>query len=242
MLIGVGEDKEALGTIEDAAAHERGGSRVSPGSFAEKITFIPNNHEHDLIRLGLFNYYNSDGRRVHFNREQPQHGTHMLSSYIDIYKYALLDGRRLTSTTRTQRDSAGSSLIQTHFNNEGHVGEVRHIFRHKQPGVPGSDDTIMVFVEWMKRSWETPLDDNTFIWGEDDFKELGVDTWEYRVYAAPTDPDYPPLVMPLTEFQCQVGRGAIEFTIPPLWITTTMDRFPTSLAAYGMGNAAGEEE
>lgn len=55
-------------------------------------------------------------------------------------------------------------------------------------------------------------------------KELGVDTWEYNVYAEPANTGYPPTVLPLAHIQCQVGRGKIGFTNPPLWITTTMDR------------------
>ncbi|KAJ7899586.1 hypothetical protein B0H14DRAFT_1655338 [Mycena olivaceomarginata] len=56
------------------------------------------------------------------------------------------------------------------------------------------------------------------------------------------DTNYPPCVMPLAKIRCQVGRGKISYTIPPMWITTTMDRFPSSLAAFGFGKAVGEEE
>jgi hypothetical protein len=54
--------------------------------------------------------------------------------------------------------------------------------------------------------------------------ELSVDTWVYNEYAAPTDTECPPRVMPLASIQCQVARGAIKYTTPPLWITTSMDR------------------
>jgi hypothetical protein len=54
--------------------------------------------------------------------------------------------------------------------------------------------------------------------------ELSVDTWVYNEYAAPTDNECPPPVMPLADVQCQVSRGMVRYTTPPLWITTTMDR------------------
>jgi hypothetical protein len=54
--------------------------------------------------------------------------------------------------------------------------------------------------------------------------ELGVETWLYKEYARPGDVDYPPCVMPLAQIQFQVGRGKIGYTVPPMWITTTMDR------------------
>lgn len=151
-------------TVTELRTVEHGVSRVVPGSIAENSILIQDDH----IRLGLFNYYNRDGPRVHFNRQAPRDGTSMLSAYMDTYNYALLDGRRLASTTRSKRGSAGSSIIQTQYNGEGHVGEIHNIFSHKQPGVPNSDVTVMVSVAWMKRSTETPLDHNSFIWGEDD--------------------------------------------------------------------------
>ncbi len=89
--------------------------------------------------------------------------------------------------------------------------------------------------------------------------ELGVETWVYKQYATPNEPDFPPQVLPLADIRCQVARGKIGYTKPPLWITTTMDRvrfylsnlrtqfsqvqqFPTSLAAYGVGNTTGNDE
>jgi hypothetical protein len=54
--------------------------------------------------------------------------------------------------------------------------------------------------------------------------ELGVETWVYKQYAKPNDPDFPPQVLPMADIRCQVARGKIRYTKPPLWITTTMDR------------------
>ncbi|KAJ7148861.1 hypothetical protein C8R46DRAFT_964921 [Mycena filopes] len=190
------------------------------------------------MRLGLVNYYNANGPKVYLQHSQSTPGTEMLGSYAETYDYALLDGHRLTSTRRSKRNSAASSLIQVQFKGEAYVGEVREIFRHKQTGVPSSETSLLVLVAWMKPSKLTPLDNGSFVWN--DFPELGVDTWQYNTYARPTDTDLdcPPFVIRLEKVQCQVARGKIGFTDPPLWITTTLDRFPTSLLGYGFGQTA----
>ncbi|KAJ7611135.1 hypothetical protein DFH06DRAFT_1373949 [Mycena polygramma] len=239
LLIGTGENKEALGTIQDAAAHdsERTSLRVIPGSIATRAQRVTD----DTMVMALMAYYNKNSTMVHLPRA-PQQQAHaqMLGAFVDIYDYALLDGRRVTSTTRSKRGSAGSSLIQIQFGEDPYVGEIRVLFRHKQTGIPSSESTVLAFISWLKPSPETPLDDNSFIWH--DFPELGVDTWIHNGYAPPNDTSSPPSVLPLADIQCQVSRGTIKYTRPPLWITTTMDRFPTSLEAYGMGSAVGEDE
>ncbi|KAJ6608749.1 hypothetical protein B0H10DRAFT_1955174 [Mycena sp. CBHHK59/15] len=65
----------------------------------------------------------------------------------------------------------------------------------------------MAFVAWMIPSPDTPLDDDKFIWH--DFPELGVETWVYKKYAPPNDPEFPPQILPLSDIQCQVARGKI---------------------------------
>ncbi|KAJ7830963.1 hypothetical protein B0H13DRAFT_1555331, partial [Mycena leptocephala] len=148
----------------------------------------------------------------------------ILGSYVQTYNYALLDGRRIIPTTRARARSAESGLIQIQFKGEAYVGEVRVIFQHDQMGIPGSKDALLAYIKWLKPSNLTPLNNNAFVWN--DFPELGVDTWEFNKYAHPTDPDCdcPPFVIPLSDIQCQVSRGLIKFTKPPIWITTTMDR------------------
>ncbi|KAJ7230789.1 hypothetical protein C8J57DRAFT_1386922 [Mycena rebaudengoi] len=153
----------------------------------------------------------------------------MLGSYTETYDYALLDGRKITSTTHSKRLSAGSSIIQIHFDDvsegsgepEIYAGEVRSIFKHKQSGVPSSEHTLLVYVAWIP--------------------ELSVESWLYEQYAQSNDPKFPPTVIPLSDVECQVSRGKITYTDIPMWITTSMDRFPTSFSAYGMGNATGED-
>ncbi|KAJ7858910.1 hypothetical protein B0H14DRAFT_2254838, partial [Mycena olivaceomarginata] len=143
----------------------------------------------------------------------------MLGSFAETCNYALLDGRRLTPTTRSKRGSAGSSLVQVKFNDELYVGEIPVIFRHKQSGVPSSKQPLLAFVAWMKPSKFIPLNDNSFIWNDCENLPLLL-----AAYALPNDPDFPPHVIPLDNIQCQVARGKIGYTRPPLWIITTMDR------------------
>jgi hypothetical protein len=223
-------------------------SRVSAGSVAEKSTLIGS----DVMRLGLVNHYNKHEPTVHlpFADLPPGSSTKILGSYVQTYNYALLDGRRIIPTTRARARSAESGLIQIQFKGEAYVGEVRVIFQHDQMGIPGSKDALLAYIKWLKPSNLTPLNNNAFVWNDlsvlradtccrPDFvcsPELGVDTWEFNKYAHPTDPDCdcPPFVIPLSDIQCQVSRGLIKFTKPPIWITTTMDRVRSS-NSFGAG-------
>ncbi|KAJ7193720.1 hypothetical protein GGX14DRAFT_301290, partial [Mycena pura] len=148
--------------------------------------------------------------------------TTMLSPFVTFYNYALLDGKRITPTSRSRRNTAGSSLIQYRYADAAHVGEVRHVIRHQQPGVTVEDDRILAHVEWMKRSNLTPLDSSKFPW--DAYPQLGVETWDYDVFADPGEDTFPPIIIPFDQIHCQVARGKITHTDPPLWITVTMDR------------------
>ncbi|KAJ7859019.1 hypothetical protein B0H14DRAFT_3631304, partial [Mycena olivaceomarginata] len=144
----------------------------------------------------------------------------VLHSYADTYQYVLLDGRRLTPTTRSRRQSAGSSLIQVIFDGEPFAGELHTVFRHKQVGIPDSQHTLLAFLRWMIPSGRTPLDGDKFIWYEKDFHG---------------DDGYPPVVMRVEDIQCQVARGTLTHTDPKLWMTISLDRFPSSMTAYGFG-------
>ncbi|KAF8170478.1 hypothetical protein K438DRAFT_211344 [Mycena galopus ATCC 62051] len=44
------------------------------------------------------------------------------------------------------------------------------------------------------------------------------------------------MIIPLAEIHCQLCRGRVTHVDPPLWITATMDRFPTTLNAYGFAD------
>jgi hypothetical protein len=88
----------------------------------------------------------------------------MLTPHAYFLNFALLDGRRITPTTRSRRNSAGSSLIQIRYKELPFAGEIRRIIRHRQPGVDGSANILLVSIVWMKMSKETPLDEDTLIW------------------------------------------------------------------------------
>jgi hypothetical protein len=119
--------------------------------------------EEDILRLGLFKYYNRKEPTVHFALDKVV-GTAMLSPVVELHNFALLDGKRLTPTERSRRNTAGSSLIQFRYEGEAFAGEVRQILRHIQPGVPTSKNVILVHISWMKRSNLTPLDGGRFPW------------------------------------------------------------------------------
>ncbi|KAJ7770773.1 hypothetical protein B0H16DRAFT_1775042, partial [Mycena metata] len=187
------------------------------GSVADKTVRAP-----DTIRLGLFRYYNKDQPQVHYpGNLNPVHRTHLLDSYIRTFNFALLDGRRVTPTSRSVRNSAGSSIIQAKIGTMRCAGEIRSIFIHEQTGIPESRQTVLAAVEWMKTSPFTPLENPKFIW--DDYPELGIETWEIDRYQDRQDGAFP-IVLPLGEIHCQLARGRIEHTDPKMWITATMDR------------------
>ncbi|KAJ7708084.1 hypothetical protein B0H17DRAFT_1124864 [Mycena rosella] len=137
-------------------------SRVLPGTIAKPAALI----EDTVMRLGLLNYYNRDAPTVHLPLANLQPGarTKMLDPHAETYNYATLDGRRIVPTTRSKGGSAKAALVQVDFKGETHVGELRVIFRHAQPGLPTSKDTLLAYINWLKRSDLTPLDDNKFIW------------------------------------------------------------------------------
>jgi hypothetical protein len=132
---------------------------VVAGSVAEKAALLD-----DVVQVGIMNYYNSVGRSIHLRRT----GLHTpesqeLDLFAELYDYVLLDGRRITPTTRSRR-GAGSSIIQIEFNKELYAGVVRILFRHKQNTIPLSERPVLVFVSWMVPSHDTPLDNDDFLW------------------------------------------------------------------------------
>ncbi|KAJ7105223.1 hypothetical protein C8R44DRAFT_745939 [Mycena epipterygia] len=167
LLLGLDEDVEALGMIQDAVLHDHHKERVVAGGIAKKAGLI----EDDLMLHALVDYYNKDGVRVclansDFSGTTPK--TEILHSYTDTYKYVLLDGRRLTPTTHSRRQTAGSSLVQVIFDGKPFAGELHTIFRHKQVRIPDSEHTLLALICWMVPSERTPSDDDKFIWYEKD--------------------------------------------------------------------------
>ncbi|KAJ7810918.1 hypothetical protein B0H14DRAFT_2378759, partial [Mycena olivaceomarginata] len=209
----------------------------------------------DAAHAGMLRWDSKLARKeptVHFALDKVV-GTTMLSPVVELHNFALLNGKRLIPTERSRRNTAGSSLIQFRYEGEAFAGEVRQILRHIQPEVPTSKNVILVHISWMKCSNLTPLDGGRFPW--DNYPQLGAETWEYDTYTDPKDEDFPPIVLPLDEIHCQISRGKISHTKPPLWITTHdgsgtlilpfvlnvrsdafLIQFPTSLLAYGFGD------
>ncbi|KAJ7842146.1 hypothetical protein B0H14DRAFT_2219792, partial [Mycena olivaceomarginata] len=146
----------------------------------------------------------------------------MLAPFVDFLEFGLLDGKRITPTGRSRRNTAGSSIIQVRYNDEAYAGVVCHLIQHRQTGISDTNHVILADISWMKCSNLTPLDDGKFPW--DNHPQLGVETWQYNTYAEPNDEDFPPNVMPLDQIHCQIARGKISHTEPPLWMTVTMDR------------------
>ena len=117
----------------------------------------------DLVQLALLNHYNTDGRiRVYsMLTRSPPEGANLLKQTAQFLNYALLDGRRITPLSRSQRESAGSSIICINWQGRTHSGEVLNIFEHNQY-ILGSP---MLFAEirWMKQSAYSPVDDNPWL-------------------------------------------------------------------------------
>ncbi|KAJ7816560.1 hypothetical protein B0H13DRAFT_1663304, partial [Mycena leptocephala] len=147
--------------------------------------------------------------------------SNVLESFITTYNFALLDGRRVTPTSRSSRHSAGSAIVQVRIGTGRYAGEIRSIFSHQQTLGQTAVRTLFVAIAWMQVSDFTPLDNPKFFW--DDFPELGIETWELDTFQDPKTSNLP-IVMPLMEVHCQLSRGRIEHTVPRMWITTTMDR------------------
>ncbi|KAJ7790307.1 hypothetical protein B0H14DRAFT_3570497 [Mycena olivaceomarginata] len=219
LLLSTGEDREAIGTIRDAAAHglERTFSRVLPGTVAQQSQRI----ETDFITMALLNYYNRDHPRVYLPLMQRSTNTEPLSSFIRTYNYALLDGRRVTPTIRSKRGSAGSShsdiLAEPQQPRCGtralalswrDTGDVCHRKKHLWKGITSPGTICETFLLFFITP-PGPDSEMTFL----SSPELGVETWLYKEYARPGDVDYPPCVMPLAQIQFQ---------------------FPSSLAAFGL--------
>jgi hypothetical protein len=137
-------------------------SRVKFGKPAKRMLRITD----DTMKVALVNYYNRHHPQVTLSAREVTPNTTPLLLHADVYNYALLDGRRITSTSRSMRNNASSSLIQARFGTETCTGEVRAILSHRQPGVPSSEHKLLVMVAWMKESGFSPLNggDDGFMW------------------------------------------------------------------------------
>ncbi|KAL4259480.1 hypothetical protein AB1N83_007669 [Pleurotus pulmonarius] len=208
---------EALGTIADAAQMATA-MHVGIGPITHSSTRLS-----DKCRAALYNHYNTGFPQVHYPLDlHPPPGTVMLSPKAQFYEWATIDGRRITPIDHSLRDTAGSSIVQVVQPEDGKTygGQLNRIFHHIQPSI--NDDTLWAEIDWMIPSEFTPLEDD--IWHE--FPELEIETWEFQQFYEHGDPAAPPSIVPFKQIHCQLARGTIRTTDPPLWITTSLDRHP----------------
>jgi hypothetical protein len=105
----------------------------------------------EAVQSALLQHYNSGGvQRVHhFLARNPSAGSRLLKANATrFYEYALLDGRRITPTTRTRRKTAGSCLVKVMWEGKMFAGVVESIFHHDQPSVANA--TVWAEMRWMK--------------------------------------------------------------------------------------------
>jgi hypothetical protein len=116
----------------------------------------------DPARLALLTAYNKARPRVHFLLDwNPSPHTVPLHDPAVFYRYAILDGRRITPISQSKRDSAGSSLVKVNWDGEAWYGEVVRIFHHPKPGLsdPATERLLAEF-RWMKEVPLSPVADN----------------------------------------------------------------------------------
>ena len=113
---------------------------------------VPGSHSiSEVVQSALLQYYNLGGiQKVHhFLARAPSAGSRLLKpTATRFYEHALLDGQRITPTTRTHRKTAGSCLVKVIWEEKMFAGIVENIFRHDQPGM--MDTTIWAEMRWMK--------------------------------------------------------------------------------------------
>ncbi|KAJ7576456.1 hypothetical protein C8J56DRAFT_1117364 [Mycena floridula] len=225
---------ESIGTVADAASARAAQlnderifpeeSRVAPGSlvYPARSTARPSDELTDLERLGLRTFYNSARHGLfHLDMEKyVQPNSTAISRFARRLNYATLDGRRISPTSRTLRRSAGSSIVKVVIDGKRKGGEVRELFRHRQSKI--NQDIVFAAIDWMDYADLSPVEDDP--WAA--FPELEIETWHFdkRLTPAEAQEQNLPLIIPLHAVACQLARGVVRTTDPPLWITTTMAR------------------
>jgi hypothetical protein len=114
-----------------------------------------------VAEAALVKHYNSGniGRVHHMLTRQPPRGSCLFTATGGNYfEYALLDGRRITPTTRTRRKTAGSSIVKVVWEGSMFAGLVENIFRHAQKDV--LDNTIWAEIRWMKHLDVSPVEND----------------------------------------------------------------------------------
>jgi hypothetical protein len=127
----------------------------------------PSSELSDAARASLYARYNAETTTVQYDLERRRlriPGTHLFNDMGQFHSYALLDGRRITPLSQSQRKSAGSSIVQYAWKGQDHAGELVNIFRHAQRGI--GQDTLFAEIRWMKNLQISPLS------GEDVWDDL----------------------------------------------------------------------
>ncbi|KAG2135435.1 hypothetical protein DEU56DRAFT_737776, partial [Suillus clintonianus] len=220
----LGEREEAVGTVQDAIILLTSDIDLQGFMHVQVGPATSRNQEllTDSARLALLTAYNKAQPRVHFLLDRnPPPRTVPLHDHAVFYRYAILDGRRITPTSQSKRDSSGSSLVKVKWDGEAWYGEVVRIFQHPQPGLsdPATERLLAEF-RWMKEVPLSPVADDPW----SDFPELDVMCFKLNEYWSPNEQPSPPAVLPFDQILCQIARGVVESSIPPLWITTSLDR------------------
>ena len=91
--------------------------------------------------------------------QQPPRGSRLFTATsMKYFEYALLDGRRISPTTRTRCKTAGSSIVKVIWKGSMFAGIVENIFRHTQRDI--LDDTIWAEIRWMRHLDVSPVEND----------------------------------------------------------------------------------
>lgn len=116
----------------------------------------------DDARVSLYRSYNTGEKRVYYpvERNAPPNA-YRLTPYATFYKYALLDGRRITPISQSHRLTVGSSIVKVNCSGVDYAGEVLNIFHHSQPGTSLDENAVLLAeIRWMEEVDLSPTSDD----------------------------------------------------------------------------------
>ncbi|KIJ06469.1 hypothetical protein PAXINDRAFT_91934 [Paxillus involutus ATCC 200175] len=213
----LGEGHEASGTVQDATTDLYAIQRVQLGPQVSLVL----KRLSDTARAAICRHHNSKRPGcVHLALQtNPPPGSQQLNDFATFFEYGLLEGRRITPLSRSIRNSAGSSLVKVVLGEKTFYGEVINLFTHVQQGITSGTRLLAEF-RWMIELDLVPVEDD--IWNE--FPELDIQCFALNKYWIDGDAEAPPAVLPFDFISCQIARGTIDTTNPPMWIVTSLDR------------------
>ncbi|KAJ7434858.1 hypothetical protein FB451DRAFT_1466078 [Mycena latifolia] len=122
-----------------------------------------------------------------------------LHGSVQVHRYFILDGRRITSSTSL--DDASSSLVQLDADGTRYVGQIFNILTHHQPGL--ETPQCLLDIRWMRRLTDCDMS----AW--EPYPELEIFSWEYGRFLGRTDPG-PGRIIPIGSVLSQACRLTIE--------------------------------